>query len=69
MENRKESMNPVVGGLEEQPEELGDDFSTRSGDEEKAFASEILSDLMEGVRVGQLGADIAGRVESSPDSM
>lgn len=60
VENRGEQMNPAVQGLQEQPEKLGGECSTRSIDEEKGCGFEVVSELMEGVRGRELGADEVG---------
>lgn len=64
-DNRKEAMTPVVEELQEQPEELGNECSTRSVDEEKAceFEFEVESDLLEAIRSGELGADTDSLVD------
>lgn len=58
VDNRKEPIKPVVERLQEPPEELGDECS-----------SEVGSDLMDGIPVGQLGVDTVDRVPSRSDPM
>lgn len=56
MESRQEPMKPMVEGLQEQPEELGNEYSTRSTDEEKTCGFEVGAEL---------GANAVGRVDQS----
>lgn len=54
VENRQERIKSVVDALEEQLKELDDEYPIRVMGEEKACGFEVGSNLMEGVRLGQL---------------